>query len=82
MSSAIAMAGSCNDPSISLVCHHLVGFYDSPHILSLKYPMRISTLLKVLSHLSMACCCAFSKGPCDYDHQGGHVRKSKLDGQT
>ena len=82
MSSATAMAGSCNDPSVSLVCH-LVGLCDSPHILSLKSPVRMSTLLKVPSQLSMACCCAFWKGPCMLMiNKGGHVRQCELDGQT
>ena len=64
MSSATAMAGSHNVPLVSLVCHHLVGLCDSPHILSLKSPIRMSTLLKVPSHLPMARCCAFLRGPC------------------
>ena len=54
-----------------LVCHHLVGLCDPPHILSLKSPIRMSTLLKVPSHLSMACCCAFTKGPCMLMIMGG-----------
>ena len=54
MSSAIAMAGSCNDPSVSLVCPHLVGLCDCPYILSLKSPITMSTLLKVPTHWSMA----------------------------
>ena len=36
MSSATAMARSCNVRLVSLVCHHLVGLCDSPHILSLQ----------------------------------------------
>ena len=77
ISSATAMAGSCNVPLVSLVYHHLVGLCDYPPILSLKSPIRMSTRLKVPSHLSMACCCAFSKGPhiqdigSEAEHRGG-----------